>query len=415
MSTGTDFGSPVIVAAGGGGGGGGTGGGTGGNAGNPTGSNGGSVTGAIGGTGAGQAQPGTPGGTKFSAGGPGSGGPGGGSSGGGGGGGYYGGGGGQSGTLGGSGGGGGSDFCSATCNSVAASLGTQPQVTLTYTVASAPTTSITTPASGATYQQNHVVGSSFSCTEGANGSGISSCTDQNGHGSEQAIDTSKTGSHTFTVTATSSDGLTMSSSVNYTVAAAPAIWLPLPANGATFTVGQSVNSYFLCADGAGGPGLASCADQNGRAAGAPIDTSTLGTHTFTVTATSKDGLTTSASSTYTVIPLPTVSNVKARHGVVTFDISLAAPGSVDAIDTATFKSFAFAADGLPPPLGSFVFGRADVVATHAQTMLVTLKLTAGGKVLLGDHRAATLRLLVTYTGKAGVAATVLVQTLRVTR
>jgi hypothetical protein len=288
-------------------------------------------------------------------------------------------------------------------------------VTLTYTTASPPTISITTPASGGTYEQNQVVASSFTCVEGANGPGISSCTDQNGRGSGQASDTSTTGSHSFTVTARSSDGLTSSSKVTYTVVAPSAIWLPLPANGAVFTVGQSVDSFFLCADGAGGPGLASCADQNGRVAGAPIDTSTLGTHTFTVTATSTDGLTTSTSTIYTVIPVPTVSHVSARHGVISFDIAFAAPGSVHAIDTATFRSFALAADGLAPPLGSFVFGRADVVATHAGTMLVTLKLTAGGKLLLRDHRGATLRLLVTYTGHAGVAQTTFIQALRVTR
>jgi hypothetical protein len=293
--------------------------------------------------------------------------------------------------------------------------GSQAAVTLTYTVASAPTSSITTPANGATYQQNHALASNFTCADGANGSGISSCTDQNGHGSGQALDTSTIGSHTFTVTATSSDGLSSSSTVTYTVAGAPAIWLPQPQNGAVYTLGQAVNSYFLCADGSGGPGLASCVDQNGRAAGAPIDTSTLGTHTFSVTATSKDGLAASASAGYRVVAPPTVSNVKARHGVVTFNIALPAPGNVDAVDTTTFRSFALATDGLAPPLGSFVFGRTDVISTQGGTMLVTVKLTAVGKLLLRDHRRATLQLVVNYTGSAGVAQTILSQTVRVTR
>jgi hypothetical protein len=414
VSKGSDFSQPVLVAAGGGGGGGGTSGGAGGNA-DASGNAGTGITG-NGSAGA------LSGGSPFSASGPGSGNPGTGPSGtgtaggGGGGAGYRGGGGGGGSTTNfgsGGGGAGGSSFCSMTCST--GTPGSQAAVTLTYTVASAPTTSITTPANGATYQQSRTVASNFSCTDGANGSGISSCTDQNGHNTGTAIDTSTTGSHTFTVTTTSSDGLSSSSTVTYTVAAAPAIWLPQPQNGAVYTLGQSVNSYFLCADGTGGPGLASCVDQNGRVAGAPIDTSTLGTHTFSVTATSKDGLTASVSAGYRVVAPPTVSNVKARHGVVTFNIALPAPGNVDAVDTTTFRSFALAADGLQPPLGSFVFGRADVVSTQAGTMLVTVKLTAVGKLLLRDHRRATLQLVVNYTGSAGVAQTILSQTVRVTR
>jgi hypothetical protein len=89
-----------------------------------------------------------------------------------------------------------------------------------YTVAEAPSASIITPTSGATYAQGQAVSSSFSCTEGTGGPGIKSCLDQNGRPSGTAIDTSTPGQHTFTVAATSKDGQTGHSSVTYTVSPA---------------------------------------------------------------------------------------------------------------------------------------------------------------------------------------------------
>jgi hypothetical protein len=65
-------------------------------------------------------------------------------------------------------------------------------------------------------------------------------------------------------------------------------------------LGQHVVSSFTCAEGPGGPGLSACADQSNDPSGSDIDTSTLGRHTYTVTATSRDGEVGSASATYTV-------------------------------------------------------------------------------------------------------------------
>ncbi len=88
----------------------------------------------------------------------------------------------------------------------------------------------------------------------------------------------------------------------FTVPAVPSVSITTPANGATYSLGQVVSSSFSCTEGAGGPGIQSCVDQSGNPSGAQVDTSTAGQHTFTVTATSKDSLSSQSSVTYTVSP-----------------------------------------------------------------------------------------------------------------
>ena len=85
--------------------------------------------------------------------------------------------------------------------------------------------------------------------------------------------------------------------VSYT---APTASITTPANGATYALNQTVDSQFSCTDVSGGPGIQSCVAQNGNPSGTPIDTSTAGSHAFTVTATNNDGLAGTASASYTV-------------------------------------------------------------------------------------------------------------------
>ena len=61
----------------------------------------------------------------------------------------------------------------------------------------------------------------------------------------------------------------------------------------------TVTADYSCADEAGGSGIASCVGT--VADGAPVDTSTLGEHTFTVDASDNAGNSTSRSVTYTVV------------------------------------------------------------------------------------------------------------------
>ncbi len=151
----------------------------------------------------------------------------------GGGGGYYGGGGGGGGSRGGvlcgggGGGGGGSSFVAhgtltATPTSAPASLA------ISWTLP-APSATITAPADGATYTRNQVVNASYSCADDPNGPGIQSCTGTVADGSP--IDTASAGAHSFSVTATASDGRSSTVTVNYTVAkAAPTLTTNASAN-----------------------------------------------------------------------------------------------------------------------------------------------------------------------------------------
>jgi hypothetical protein len=104
---------------------------------------------------------------------------------------------------------------------------------------------------------------------------------------------------------------------------APAIRISTPADSATFTVGARVAADFGCADETGGSGVATCSAP--VAAGAPIDTSSAGTKTFTVTATDAAGNPSTLTHSYSVVPPAPPTVVAAAPGRVVVTIAFDAP------------------------------------------------------------------------------------------
>ena len=84
----------------------------------------------------------------------------------------------------------------------------------------------------------------------------------------------------------------------------PTISITTGANGAIYTRGQAVSAAYTCTPGVG-TSIGSCTAS--ASVGALIDKSTLGAHTFTVTADDADGVRATASATYTVTQAPTLT------------------------------------------------------------------------------------------------------------
>ena len=291
---------------------------------------------------------------------------------------------------------------------------------ISYTVAAGPSAQITAPADGRTFAVGQHQATSFSCSEGTDGPGIQSCTDSNNSSSPGVLDTSTPGTHTYTVTATSKDGQTAKASVRYTVAGAPSVQVSSPVSGATYTRGQVVGAGYRCQEGTDGPGIASCAGAGAVAVGMAIDTSTLGAHSFMVTAVSADGQRATATVSYTVA-LPdnqfAITEVHAEHnGNVRFKVAFPGAGSADVLETAWLSNRAHAATLLDPAPRRFVYARKHLKIAAARTSTVTVNPNKQGRKLIAHHRyTVTIRLWVTYTPTNGTQRKIGLRGLQITR
>jgi probable HAF family extracellular repeat protein len=154
---------------------------------------------------------------------------------------------------------------------------------------------------------------------------------------------------------------------------APTIAIAAPAGG-TFALGQLVASSYSCTDG--GSGAATCTGP--VANGEPIDTTTVGSHTFTVTATDSAGNTATSSVTYTVTPV-------------------SPPGQTfsDGFEGATLNSF-----------WTIYNGSADPAATYARTGDQSMQVQWNSNVqhAFGSQHTGTLSVWVLGSQLSGGAA-----------
>ncbi|MHB1571747.1 MAG: hypothetical protein ACYC0H_21440, partial [Solirubrobacteraceae bacterium] len=103
--------------------------------------------------------------------------------------------------------------------------------------------------------------------------------------------------------------------VQFNVAQAPSATISSPAAGGVYALGQVVPTSFRCLEGSDAPGLVSCTDSSGATGGAgKLDTSTLGRHTYSVTARSRSGQTATATVSYTVSGGPGITIQRPAEG-----------------------------------------------------------------------------------------------------
>jgi lysophospholipase L1-like esterase len=190
--------------------------------------------------------------------------------------------------------------------------GNETTETRSYTVidVTPPEIDLRNPAVDTVLEHREDSAADYSCTDEPGGSGLATCEGTVPDG--DPIPTGTLGAQDFTVDATDHDGNAASVIRTYTVVdvTAPEIELTTPADDAVFAHHEEVLAEFTCTDEEGGSGIADGFCEGTAAAGEEIDTSTLGDHTFTVTATDRAGNVSEVAHTYTVVDVtaPTVSS-----------------------------------------------------------------------------------------------------------
>jgi len=186
---------------------------------------------------------------------------------------------------------------------------TSTHQTVGYTVVAPPTATIAVPANGATYTASQALRAAYSCA--ASTSGAPSCAGTLASGSP--LDTTALGAHSFSVTATDANGVATTATATYTIVAPPLVTIHAPANGATYARGRRARASFGCV--ASAP-LAVARCTSSIANGTTIPTSSLGSHSVTVTAVDSNGIASVRTVRYTVVAVrPTISGLRQSAAV----------------------------------------------------------------------------------------------------
>jgi len=182
-----------------------------------------------------------------------------------------------------------------------------------------------TPSDGATYEQGSNVTVDFGCEDDPGGLGIMDGACGGDLPPGYPLDTSRLGTFSFHAYAFDKQLNRAEETIHYSVVDTkpPTIQLLSPDEGATYVLGQQASASFWCDDG-NGSGLNGC--KGDLPNGTQLDTSTVGTHTFSVTAYDRAGNVGSTTHTYSVVydfagfgspaaAYPTATSVKAGEAV----------------------------------------------------------------------------------------------------
>ena len=169
--------------------------------------------------------------------------------------------------------------------------------------------------------------------------------------------------------ALSSAALSLSSNAITMPAGPPTATVVSPVTGNTYLVGQNVATSFTCDDPTG-PGVATCIDAAGSVSPGVLDTATIGTYVYTVTATSTDGQTGNASSAYKVVAPDAVAFISppaSAQTTTTSDAVLArgTPGDAGAITYSSTTPLICTVGSSSGALSFLAFGACTIQANQA--------------------------------------------------